>query len=68
MNEELIPFNYQYKFKGKGKYIIKYIFNENITNISLIFYTYTSLTKIDLSNLILIMFLIWTVCFPDVFQ
>ena len=30
INNGLIPFNYVYKFKLKGKYIIKYIFKNNI--------------------------------------
>ena len=51
INEELItPFNYEHKFKEKGKYIIKYIFKKNMESICLMFYRCTSLTKIDLSN------------------
>ena len=30
INNELIPFNYFYKFKSKGKYIIQYSFKNNI--------------------------------------
>ena len=51
INEEIIiPFNYEHKFKEKGKYIIKYIFKKNMENICLMFYRCTSLTKIDLTN------------------
>ena len=32
INDELIPFNYFYKFKSKGKYTIKYIFKHNKKN------------------------------------
>ena len=52
INKELIiPFNYEHKFKEKGKYIIKYIFKKNLENICLMFYRCTSLTKIDLTNI-----------------
>ena len=50
INEELIPFKYEHKFKEKGKYTIKYIFKKNMENICLMFYRCTSLTKIDLTN------------------
>jgi len=51
INEELInSFEYEHKFKEKGKYIIKYIFKKNLENICLMFYRCTSLTKIDLTN------------------
>ena len=39
-----------YKFKEKGKYIIKYIFNKNLTNISRIFFGCSSLINLNLSN------------------
>ena len=50
INNELIPFNYYYKFKNKGKYQIKYSFNNYLTNTNSMFYQCKSLTKIDLSN------------------
>ena len=50
INDELIPFNYFYKFKSKGKYIIKYIFKNNINNLYLIFSDCKSIINIDLSN------------------
>ena len=50
INDELIPFNYFYKFKSKGKYIIKYIFKNNIKNLCLIFSDCESIKNIDLSN------------------
>ena len=48
--DELIPFNYFYKFKSKGKYTIKYSFNNNITNTGYMFMECAKLTKINLSN------------------
>ena len=50
INDELIPFNYFYKFKSKGKYTIKYSFNNNITNTGYMFIECAKLTKINLSN------------------
>ena len=51
INDELIiPFNYEHKFKEKGKYIIKYFFKKNMSNICLMFYRCSSFTKIDLTN------------------
>ena len=32
INNILIPFNYFYEFKNKGKYIIKYKFKNNLIN------------------------------------
>ena len=32
INNKIIPFSYIYKFNKKGKYNVKYIFKENITN------------------------------------
>ena len=49
INDELIKFNYYYKFKSKGKYIIKYIFENVITNTRFMFCNCSYLTKIDLS-------------------
>ena len=50
INGELIKFNYFHKFKSKGKYIIKYTFNNIITKTCYLFYGCSSLTNIDLSN------------------
>ena len=50
INNELIPFNYFYKFIQKGKYIIKYSFNNYLTNTNHIFCKCSSLTNINLSN------------------
>jgi len=50
INDELIPFNYFHKFSTKGKYKIKYIFKNNLTNTTLMFYGCSSLINIDLSN------------------
>ena len=50
INNELIKFNYFHKFKSKGKYIIKYTFNNVITKTCFMFYRCSSLTNIDLSN------------------
>ena len=50
INEEIIPFSYFYKFNKKGKYNIKYIFKNKITNLNHIFFRCSSLTNLDLSN------------------
>ena len=50
INNELIPFSYYYKFKNKGKYQIKYSFNNYLTKTNHMFRDCSSLTKIDLSN------------------
>jgi len=50
INDKLIPFKYFYKFKTKGKYIIKYIFKNNINNLCYIFCDCKSIINIDLSN------------------
>ena len=50
INDEIIPFNYFYKFKSKGKYTIKYSFKNKLKNSSLMFHECSSLTNIDLSN------------------
>ena len=50
INNNYIDFNYFYKFKEKGKYIIKYIFNNNITKTNHMFSGCELLTKIELSN------------------
>ena len=50
INNQLIPFNYFFKFTNKGKYIIKYSFNNYLTNTNHIFSYCSSLTNINLSN------------------
>ena len=50
INDIDIGFNYFHEFKEKGKYIIKYIFSNNLTNTNNIFSDCTSLTNINLSN------------------
>ena len=50
INNELIPFNYFYKFKSKGKYIIQYTFKNNINKTCFMFDGCSSLTNINLSN------------------
>ena len=50
INDQLIPFNYYYKFTQKGKYIIKYFYNNYLTNTSYMFFGCSSLTNINLSN------------------
>ena len=50
INDKLIKFNYFHKFKSKGKYIIKYTFNNNITKTCFMFKGCFSLKNIDLSN------------------
>jgi len=51
INNEPIPFNYIHIFKNKGKYEIKYFFNNCLTKVNCLFYKCEKLTKIDLSNL-----------------
>ena len=50
INNKIIPFNYLYKFKEKGKYKIEYSFKNNIKNLAFLFNECNSLTNIDLSN------------------
>ena len=50
INNEIIPFNYFYKFEEKGIYKIKYSFKNNINKTDYMFYRCGSLTNIDLSN------------------
>ena len=38
INNKIIPFNYYYKFTQKGKYIIKYSYNNYLTNTRSMFY------------------------------
>ena len=50
INDKEIDFNYFYKFKEEGKYIIEYTFNKNIKNVACMFCDCSSLTNIVLSN------------------
>ena len=50
INNETILFSYFYKFKEKGKYIIKYLFKNNINKIDFMFYECWYLTYVNLSN------------------
>ena len=50
INGKVIPFSYKYKFNKKGKYTIKYIFKNNMTNTNCIFGDCKSLVNINLSN------------------
>ena len=50
INDILIPFNYFYKFKNKGKYNLKYSFNNHLNKTDYMFSFCLSLTNIDLSN------------------
>ena len=50
INNDIIYFNYFYKFKVKGKYNIEYIFTNNLTKTDFMFCECKSLTNINLSN------------------
>jgi len=50
INNKKIDFSYFYKFKEKGKYIIKYIFLKNITKTDFMFCDCNFLTNLNLSN------------------
>jgi len=50
INNEIIPFNYFYKFNKIGKYKIEYSFHSNLTKTNHMFCLCKSLTNIDLSN------------------
>ena len=50
INNILIPFNYFYKFTIKGKYIIKYSFNNYLTKTNYMFSGCSSLININLSD------------------
>ena len=50
INDKKIDFSYHYKFDKKGKYIIKYIFKCQLTNIAYMYKDCEYLTNIDLSN------------------
>ena len=50
INEKIIEFTYNYKFKKEGKSKIEYLFKNNLTNICCMFYDCESLTNLNLSN------------------
>ena len=50
INEKIIEFTYNYKFKKEGKYKIEYLFKNNLTNICYMFCNCNSLININLSN------------------
>ena len=50
INDININFNYFHRFKKKGKYIIKYIFSNNLTKTNYMFLYCESLININLSN------------------
>ena len=50
INNKIIPFNYFYKFKEKGKYKIEYSFKNNIKSLAYLFSDINLLINIDLSN------------------
>ena len=50
INNKLIPFKYFYKFKSKGKYIIQYLFKNNINKTCYMFSDCKSLININLSK------------------
>ena len=50
INNEIIPFNYFYKFNKIGRYKIEYSFLSNLTKTDYIFQDCESLTNINLSN------------------
>ena len=50
INDKFIPFSYFYKFKEKGRYLIKYSFNRYLTKINYMFNDCDKLSEINLSN------------------
>ena len=50
INNQSISFNYYHKFDKSGKYIIKYLFKNNLTKTNYMFGECELLTDIDLSN------------------
>ncbi len=50
INEKKINFCYKYKFENKGKYIIKYIFNQPLSSFDRIFCSSSSIISFDFSN------------------
>ena len=50
INEKNIEFTNNYKFQKEGKYKIEYIFKNNLTNTSYLFYNCKSIIDLNLSN------------------
>ena len=50
INDKKIEFTYDYIFKNKGKYRIKYKFKKLLNSCSFMFFDCESLSSIDLSN------------------
>ena len=50
INNKIIPFNYLYKFKEKGRFKIEYSFNNHIKSLANLFSGTNLLFNIDLSN------------------
>ena len=50
INGTIIEFTYYYKFKEEGKYIIEYLFKNNLTKTDYMFSFCKSLTNLNLSN------------------
>jgi len=50
INEKKINFCYKYKFENKGKYIIKYFFNQPLSSFDRIFCDCPSIISFDFSN------------------
>ena len=50
INEKIIEFSYNYKFKKEGKYKIEYLFKNNLNKTCFMFYECNSLTNLNLSN------------------
>ena len=48
INGKIIEFTYKYKFKEKGKYIIEYLFKNNLTKTNHMFYGCNSLINLNL--------------------
>ena len=50
INNNIIPFNYHYEFKKKGKYKNVYTFKIKLSKTCCMFFNCSSLTNINLSN------------------
>ena len=50
INEDIIGFDYFHKFKKKGKYIIEYVFKNNLTKTDFMFSLCTTLININLAH------------------
>ena len=49
-DENKIDFSFKYNFQNKGKYSMKIIIKKPLTNLNFMFYDFSSLTSLDLSN------------------